>query len=130
MFKELVRARHGEEHSAGLRKIEMANARAQAATEQEAAVARCRSSAAAALDNARAHAEFHCERLEEGFVLERDCAAVLSLFLRIWEPSCGKSRPWSPNFKTRRLACRPRLMSLLSSTRRAPNVSSTGSALM
>ena len=37
--EELVRARHGEEHSTGLWKIEMANARAQAATEQEAAVA-------------------------------------------------------------------------------------------
>ena len=51
--EELVRARHGEEHSAGLWKIEMANARAQAATEQEVAVA----------SNARAHAENHCERL-------------------------------------------------------------------
>ena len=55
--EELVRARHGEEYSVGLWKTEMANARAQAATEQEIAVARCRSSAAAALDNARAHAE-------------------------------------------------------------------------
>ena len=79
--EELVRARHGEEHSAGLWKIEMANARAQAATEQEAAVARCRSSAATALDNARAHAENHCERLEEGFVRERDRAAVADLVL-------------------------------------------------
>ena len=79
--EELVRARHGEEHSAGLWKIEMANARAQAATEQEAAVARCRSSAAAALDNARAHAENHCERLGEGFVRERDRAAVADLVL-------------------------------------------------
>ena len=32
--EELVRARHGEEHTAGLWRIEMANARAQAATEQ------------------------------------------------------------------------------------------------
>ena len=40
--EELVRARHGEEHSVGLWKIEIANARAQATTEQEAAVARCR----------------------------------------------------------------------------------------
>ena len=31
----------------------------------------------------------------------------LSLFLRIGESCCGKSRPWSLNFKTRRLACRP-----------------------
>ena len=59
----------------------MANARAQAATEQKIAVARCRSSAAAVLDNARAHAENHCERLEEGFVRERDCAAVADLVL-------------------------------------------------
>ena len=79
--QEELRARHGEEHSAGLWKIEMANARAQAATEQEAAVARCRSSAAAALDNARAHAGNHCERLEEGFVRERDRAAVADLVL-------------------------------------------------
>ena len=74
--EELVRTRHIEEHSAGLWRIEMANARAQAAAEQEAAVARCRSSAAAALDDARAHAENRCERLEEGFVCERDRAAV------------------------------------------------------
>ena len=79
--EELVRARHGEEQSAGLWRIEMANARAQAAAEQEAAVARCRSSAAAALDNARAHAENRCERLEEGFVRERDRAAVAELVL-------------------------------------------------
>ena len=79
--EELARARHGEEDSTGLWKTEMANARAQAATEQEAAVARCRSSAAAALDNARAHAENHCERLEEGFVRERDRAAVTDLVL-------------------------------------------------
>ena len=79
--EELVRARHGEEHSAGLWKIEMANARAQAATEQEAAVARCRSSAAAALDNARVHAENRCDRLEQGLVRERDRAAVADLVL-------------------------------------------------
>ena len=54
----------------------MASALAQAATEQEVAVARCRSSAAAALDNARAHAEIRCERLEKFFVHERDCSAV------------------------------------------------------
>ena len=76
-----MRPRHGEEYSAGLWKIEMANARAQAATEQEAAVARCRSSAAAALHNTRAHAENHCERLEEGFVRERARAAVADLVL-------------------------------------------------
>ena len=79
--EELVRARHGEVYSVGLWKTEMANARAQAATEQEVAVARCRSSAAAALDNARAHAENHCERLEEGFARERDRAAVADLVL-------------------------------------------------
>ena len=49
----------------------MANARAQAAAEQDAAVARCQSSAAAVLVNARAHAENRCERLMEGFVHER-----------------------------------------------------------
>ena len=79
--EELTRARHGEEYSVGLWKTEMANARAQAATEQEVAVARCRSSAAAALDNARARAENHCERLEEGFTRERDRAAVADLVL-------------------------------------------------
>ena len=76
-----MRARHGEEHSAGLWRIEMANARAQAATEQEAVVASCRSSAAAALDNARAYAENHCERLEKGFVREHDRAAVADFVL-------------------------------------------------
>ena len=85
--EELVRARHGEEHSAGLWKIEMANVRAQAATEQEAAVARCRFSATAALDNVRVHAENRCERLEEGFVRERDRAAVADLVL------CGYGSP-------------------------------------
>ena len=49
--------------------------------EQEIAVARCRSSAAAALDNARAHAESRCERLEESFACERDRAAVADLVL-------------------------------------------------
>ena len=76
-----MRARHGQEHSPGLWKIEMNNARAQAATEQEAAVARCHFVAAAALDNAHAHAENRCERLEEGFVRERDRAAVADLVL-------------------------------------------------
>ena len=79
--EELVRARHGEEHSVGMWKTEMTNARAQAAAEHEAAVARCRSSSAAALDNARDHAENRCERLEEGFVRERDRAAVAELVL-------------------------------------------------
>ena len=44
--------------------------------EQEAAVARCRSSAAVAIEDVRAHAENRCERHEEGFVSERDRAAV------------------------------------------------------
>ena len=79
--EELVRARHGEECSVGLWKTEMANARVQAATEQEVAVARCRSSVAAALDNARVHAENRCERFEEGFARERDRAAVADLVL-------------------------------------------------
>ena len=74
--EELVRTRHGEQHSAGLRRLELANARAQAAAEQETAVARCRSSAAAALYNA--------QRLEEGFVRERDRAAVAELVLADW----------------------------------------------
>ena len=111
--RNMVRARHGEEQSAGLWRIEMANAHAQAAAEQEAAVARCRFLAAAALDNAHAHAENRCERLEEGFVRERDRAAVAELVpADLGESCCGKSRPWSPNFKTRHLVCRPRLMSL------------------
>ena len=55
--RNMAQARHDEEQSAGLWRIEMANAHAQAAAEQEAAVARCRFLAAAALDNARAHAE-------------------------------------------------------------------------
>ena len=82
--EELVRARQGEEHSTGLWRLELANARAQAAAEQEAAVARCRSLAAAALDNARAHAENRCDRREEGFVRERDRAAGAELVLADW----------------------------------------------
>ena len=126
--EELVRARHGEEHFAGLWRIEMANAHAQATAEQEAAVARCRFLAASALDNARVHAEKRC--LRKASSVNAIALQSLSLFQRIGEPSCGKSGPWSLNFKTRRLACRPRLMSLSSSTRRALNVSPTGSALM
>ena len=53
----------------------------EAATEQEAAVARGWFLAAAALDNARVHGENRCERLEEGFVRERDRAAVAELVL-------------------------------------------------
>ena len=79
--RNMVRARHDEEQSAGLRRIEMANALAQAAAEHEAAVVRCRFLAAAALDNASAHAENRCERLEEGFVRERDCSAVADAVL-------------------------------------------------
>ena len=79
--RNMVRARHGEEQSAGLWRIEMANAYAHAAAEQEAAVARCRFLAAAALDNARVHAEHRCERLEDGFIRERDRAAVAELVL-------------------------------------------------
>ena len=80
----LVRARQGEEHSTGLWRLELANARAQAAAEQEAAVARCRSLAAAALDNACAHAENRCERREERFARERDRAAGAQLVLADW----------------------------------------------
>ena len=79
--RNMVRARHDEEQSAGLWRIEMANALAQAAAEHEAAVVRCRFLAAAALDNASAHAENRCERLEEGFVRERDCSAVADVVL-------------------------------------------------
>ena len=79
--RNMVQARHSDEQSAGLWRIEMANAHAQAAAEQEAAVARCRFLAAAALDNARVHAENRCERLEEGFIRERDRAAVAELVL-------------------------------------------------
>ena len=70
-----------EEHSSGLWRIEMANAHAHAAAKQEAAVARCRFVAAAALDNAGARAENRCERLVEGFVRERDCSAVADVVL-------------------------------------------------
>ena len=49
--------------------------------EQEAAEARRRFLAAAALDNARVHTENRCERLEEGFIRERDRAAVAELVL-------------------------------------------------
>ena len=59
--RNMVRARHDEEQSVGLWRIEMANALAQAAAEHEAAVARCRFLVAAALDNARVHAENRCE---------------------------------------------------------------------
>ena len=119
--EELVRARHGEEYSVGLWKTEMANARAQAATEQEVAVARCRSSAAAALDNAIAHAENHCERLEEGFARERDRAAVADLVLGDLGAQLREERAMVSEFKTRRLACRPKLKSLLSSSTRVPD---------
>ena len=81
--RNMVRARHDEEQSAGLWRIEMADALAQAAAEHEAAVALCRFLAAAALDNARAHAENRCERLEEGFVRKRDRAAVAELVLAV-----------------------------------------------
>ena len=79
--RNMVRARYGEEQSVGLWRIEMASAHAHAAAKQEAAVARCRFVAAAALDNARAHAENRCERLVEGFVRERDCSAVADVVL-------------------------------------------------
>ena len=79
--RNMVRARHDEEQSAGPWRIEMANAVAQAAAEHEAAVVRCRFLAAAALDNASAHAENRCERLEEGFVRERNCSAVADVVL-------------------------------------------------
>ena len=79
--RNVVRARYGEEQSAGLWSMEMANAHAHAAAKQEAAVAFCRFVAAAALDNARAHAENRCERLVEGFVRERDCSAVADVVL-------------------------------------------------
>ena len=81
LWPDLVVARYDEEQSAGLWRIEMANAHAQAAAEQEAAVVRSRFLAAAALDNASAHAENRCERLEEGFVRERDCSAVADVVL-------------------------------------------------
>ena len=79
--RNMVRARYGEEQSAGLWRIEVANVHAHAAAKREAAVARCRFMAAAALDNARAHAENRCERLVEGFVRERDCSAVADVVL-------------------------------------------------
>ena len=59
--EELVRPRHSEEHSVGLWRREVGNARAQASAGREAAVARCRSSAGAVLDDVRAHTEILCE---------------------------------------------------------------------
>ena len=44
-------------------------------------MARCRFLAAAVLDNARVHSENRCERLEEGFIRERDCSAVADVVL-------------------------------------------------
>ena len=125
-----MRARHGEEYSVGLWKIEIANARAQAATEQEAAVARCRFLEAAALNNARVHAENRCERLEEGFVLERDRAAVAELVLADRGAQLREEQNMFSEFRATALGMQAIWMSLTSSTRRAPNVSSTGSALM
>ena len=112
--RNMVRARHDEEQSVGLWRIEMANALAQAAAEHEAAVARCRFSAAAALDNARAHAENRCERLEEGSTRERDRAAVAELVLADSRVLLREEQAMVSEFKTRRFACTPRLMSLSS----------------
>ena len=86
----LVRARHGEEQSAGLWGDRNGECSRAGSCEQEAAVARFRFLAAAALDNARAHAENRCERLEEGFVRERDRTAVAELVpadrgAQLWE---------------------------------------------
>ena len=96
----------------------MANAHAQATAEQEAAVARCRFLAAAALDNARVHAEHCCERLEEGFIRERDRAAVAELVLADRGVLLREERAMVSEVQDRRLACRPGLMSLSSSMRR------------
>ena len=82
--------------------------------EQEVAVARCRFLEAAALDNVSVQVPKRCERLQECFIRERDCVAVAEFVLADGEPSCGKSRPWSLNDKTRYLACRPRMTSLSS----------------
>ena len=79
--RNMGRARYGEEQSAGLWRIEIANCHAQVAAEQEAAVARCRFFPAAALGNARVHSENRCERLVDGFIRERDRAAVAELVL-------------------------------------------------
>ena len=79
--RNMVRARYGEEQSAGLWRREKANAHAQVAAEQEAAVPVVGSSPAAALDNARVHSENRCELLVEGFIRERDRAAVAELVL-------------------------------------------------
>ena len=79
--RNMVRARHGEEQSAGLWRIEIANAHAQVAAEQEAAVARCRFLPAAALYSAHVHSENRCERLVGGFIRGRDRAAVAELVL-------------------------------------------------
>ena len=91
----------------------MANARAQAAAE-----------------HARANAENRCERLEEGFVRERDRAAVAELVLADWRAQLREEQAMVSEFQDTALGMQAQLMSLLSSTRRASNVSSTGSALM
>ena len=126
--RNMVRARHGEEQSAGLWTIEIANAHAQVAAEQEAAVARCLP--AAALDNARVHSENRCERLVEGFIRERDRAAVAELVLADMRVLLREEQAMVSEFKTRRLVCRLGLMSLSSSMLREPDASSTRSALM
>ena len=91
-------------------------------------MALCRSSAAAALDNARAHAENHCERFEEGFVRERDRAAVADLVLADMGAQLREEQAMVSEFQDTALGMQA--LSLLSSTRSAPNVSSTGSAPM
>ena len=81
--RNMVRARHDEEQSTGLWRTEMANAHAHAAAEQEAAVARYRFLAAAALDNTRAD-------LRKASSVNAIAQQSLSLFLWIGEPSCAK----------------------------------------
>ena len=104
--------------------------RAQAAAEQEAVVARCASLTAAALENTCADADNRCERLEDGFMRECDRAAVVELVLADQGAQLQEDQAMvSEVFETRRLACRPRLMSLSSSTRTAPSGSLIRSAL-
>ena len=119
-----MRARHGEEYSVGLWKTEMTNAHAQAVAEQEIAVARCRSSAAAALNNARAHAENRCERLEESFARERDRAAVADLVLAEMAVQLRDEQAMVSELRSTALGMQAQVDEFV--TRRAPNVSSTG----
>ena len=103
--------------------------RAQAAAEHEAVVARCESLTAAALEITCADADNRCERLEDGFIRERDRAAVAQLVLADQGAQLQEDQAMVSEVRDTALGIRPRLMSLSSSTRTAPSGSSIRSAL-